>query len=89
MDWTILDSDVTSSDSTGVEGFIKRMDTEFRGDGVPLEGFRIIKSGMEMYNITRQIEADKCSAGASDASLYVGFQTVSYTHLTLPTIYSV
>ena len=77
MDWTILDSDVTSSDSTGVEGFIKRMDTEFRGDGVPWEGFRIIKSGMEMYNITRQIEADKCSAGASDASLYVGFQNVA------------
>ena len=76
MEWTILDTDSSPGDSTGVEGFIKRMDSDLRGDGVPLEGFRIIKSGMEMYEITRQIEADKVGAGFSSAPLYVGFQNV-------------
>ena len=76
MEWTILNSDLTTEDPTGVEGFIKRMDAEYRAGGVPIEGFRIVKSGMEMFNITRQIEADKVLAGPSKATLYVGFQNV-------------
>jgi hypothetical protein len=74
VEWTILESDKTKQDPTGVEGFILRMDKELRDSGPPLEGFRFLNSGLEMLRITRDIEAEAQASGAG-STLYVGFQT--------------
>jgi hypothetical protein len=74
VEWTILESDKTKQDPTGVEGFILRMDKELRSSGPPLEGFRFLNSGLEMLRITRDIEAEAQASGVG-STLYVGFQT--------------
>lgn len=56
MEWTIIKADRTSKDPSGVDGFIQRMDQELRAGGSPIEGFRILESGLEMLCITREIE---------------------------------
>jgi len=74
MEWTVLESDVTAQDPSGVEGFIIRLDEELRRDtSSPIEGFRFLKSGEEMLRITREIENESLSANTS-STLYVGFQ---------------
>jgi hypothetical protein len=77
MKWTILDSDITESDSTGVDGFIQRMDQELRSGGPPLEGFKCLYSSQEMLQITREIENETIKSPYDASILYVGFQTVS------------
>jgi len=74
MEWTILDSDITAQDPSGVEGFIIRLDEELRRDtSSPIEGFRFLESGKEMLRITREIE-DASLSDNSGSTLYVGFQ---------------
>lgn len=79
MKWTILDSDITGQDPSGVERFIQRLDEELRVGGLPLEGFKFLNSGKEMLRITREIENDASAAGGQP-NLYVGFQTSAKLH---------
>ena len=76
MKWTILDSDKTILDPSGVDAFIDRMDKELRAGGTPLEGFKSLYSSQEMLQITREIENEITKAPDSQSTLYVGFQTV-------------
>ena len=74
MEWTVLESDITAEDPSGVEGFIIRLDEELRRNtSSPIEGFRFLESGKEMLRITREIENASLSDN-SDSTLYVGFQ---------------
>ena len=74
MEWTVLASDTTAQDPSGVEGFIIRLDAELRRDtSYPIEGFRFLKSGEEMLRITREIEDEALRANVG-STLYVGFQ---------------
>lgn len=75
MDWKIIEKDQTPEDPTGVGGFVRRMEHEFRVDGLPLEGFHFMNSPMEMLRFSREIE-EEVGANSTDANLYAGFQTV-------------
>ena len=75
MEWSIIPRDVSGRDTTGVEGFIERMDRELRGEGTPIEGFRFLNSSEEMFRYTREIEKE-VRANPKGANLYTGFQTV-------------
>jgi hypothetical protein len=75
MDWMIKDVDYSPKDTTGVEGFVNRMETELRGEGPPLEGFHFLNSPSEMLRFSREIE-DEVRSNPQKANLYVGFQTV-------------
>ena len=48
MHWAIEKEDRTDSDPTGVDGFVKRMESELRGDGPPMEGFHFLNTPMDM-----------------------------------------
>ena len=74
MEWTIIKADRTSKDPSGVDGFIQRMDQELRAGGSPIEGFRILESGLEMLWITREIENEVLQNPGDNKKLYVGFQ---------------
>ena len=74
MEWTIIKADRTSKDPSGVDGFIQRMDQELRAGGSPIEGFRILESGLEMLWITREIENEVLQNPEENNRLYVGFQ---------------
>ena len=74
MEWTITKSDRTSEDPSGVDGFVQRMDKELRAGGSPIEGFRILESGLEMLWITREIENEVLQNPEENNRLYVGFQ---------------
>ena len=74
MEWTIIKADRTSKDPSGVDGFIQRMDQELRAVGSPIEGFRILESGLEMLWITREIENEVLQNPGDNKKLYVGFQ---------------
>ena len=74
MHWAIEKEDRTDSDPTGVDGFVKRMEGELRGDGPPMEGFHFLNSPMDMLTFTREIE-DEIRSREQGADLYVGFQT--------------
>jgi len=76
MNWSITDEDITNEDKSGVEGFIKRLEESFKNDGPPIEGFRFLKSGKEMFDITREIERE-CQKNDLTGKLYVGFQNVA------------
>ena len=80
MEWTILDSDKTPQDTSGVEGFIQRMDHTLTSGGPPLEGFKFLNSGAEMLRITREIEKEALAREGAEA-LYVGFQTAEKLHI--------
>lgn len=81
MEWTIIDSDVTQQDPSGVEGFIQRMDRELKSGGPPLEGFKFLNSGPEMLRITREIENEALAREGDGDTLYVGFQTAEKLHI--------
>ena len=53
MHWAIEKEDRTDSDPTGVDGFVKRMESELRGDGPPMEGFHFLNTPMDMLTFTR------------------------------------
>ena len=74
MHWAIEKEDRTDSDPTGVDGFVKRMESELRGDGPPMEGFHFLNTPMDMLTFTREIE-DEIRSREQGADLYVGFQT--------------
>ena len=55
MDWKIVEADITVTDSSGVEGFIARMESEFRQGGAPLEGFHFLNSPKLMLEYSKEI----------------------------------
>ena len=73
MDWAITADDLASRDMTGVESLITRMDSELRGGGPPIEGFRFLNSPIEMLEFSREIETEILGSPMA-ADLYVGFQ---------------
>ena len=74
MKWSIIESDVSVKDASGVEGLIERMERELRGGGTPIEGFRFLNDSDEMLSFSREIEKEVRDS-PSGADLYSGFQT--------------
>jgi hypothetical protein len=72
MDWTLSEAEAASG-AEGMEAFLRRADSQLRGDGGPIEGFTFLNDAREMLHISREIEGDLL-ATSSPTRLYVGFQ---------------
>lgn len=57
----------------GIEDFLLTMESEVRGDGLPLRGFQFLKDTKQMLDLTREIELEALRS-ADETTLHVGFQ---------------
>ena len=58
-----------------IEVMLQNIDIQLKGTGLPIEGFKFLKSSKEMLKVTREIE-DEALISRSGNELFVGFQNV-------------
>ena len=77
FDWN-LENHTDQNGCPSIEMLLSNMDIGLKGSGLPIEGFRFLKSTKEMLGITREIENEikKFSSKNNDSELFVGFQNV-------------
>tara|TARA_B100001142_G_scaffold319361_1_gene362727 strand:+ start:774 stop:1904 length:1131 start_codon:yes stop_codon:yes gene_type:complete len=73
-----LESHIDENGCPSIEMLLGNMDIDLKGTGLPIEGFRFLKSTKEMLGITREIENEikNFSSNHDDKELFVGFQNV-------------
>ena len=72
MDW-VLSEEEAAAGKDGMTAFLRRADSQLRGDGGPIEGFTFLNDAREMLRISREIERDLLES-TTRTRLYVGFQ---------------